>query len=79
MNKKINELLHQAISDVDYIRDPIDNPIKEELAEMFIPDCFAERFAQLLVNECADIFYIDERSEIGNIRDRILNHFGVQP
>jgi zona occludens toxin (predicted ATPase) len=53
MNERINELLSQAISDVDYIRD--DDALNEDLSQMFIPDCFAERFAELIVKECADV------------------------
>ena len=54
MNERIKELLTQAISDVDYIH--FDKAIDEELAQMYIPDCFAERFAELIVEECARDF-----------------------
>jgi hypothetical protein len=52
MNNRIQELLAQAIGDVDYIRhDPV---IDQELSEMFIPDVFAERFAELILANLAD-------------------------
>ena len=50
MNQRIRELAEQAISDVDYIRD--DDFTNEELSTMYIPDCFAEKFAELIVEEC---------------------------
>ena len=50
MNQRIRELVKQAISDVDYIRD--DDFTNEELSKMYIPDCFAEKFAELIVREC---------------------------
>jgi len=53
MNKRIQELFDKAVSDVDYIRD--DEYTNLELQKMYIPDCFAERFAELLVRECARI------------------------
>ena len=53
MNERIQELVNKAISDVDYIRD--DDFTNEELSKMYIPDCFAEKFAELIVRECARI------------------------
>lgn len=52
MNDRLQELLTQAISDVDYIRD--DNELNEELSQMYIPDCFAEKFAELLLRNLAE-------------------------
>lgn len=46
MNKRIRELCSQAISDVDGIQNP-------DTQNMYIPDCFAEKFAELIVQECA--------------------------
>ena len=52
MNERIRELLAQAISDVDYIRnDPV---LDQELSEMFIPDVFAEQFAELLLRNLSE-------------------------
>lgn len=48
MNERIRELCSQAISDVDGIQNP-------DTQHMYIPDCFAEKFAQLIVQECIDI------------------------
>ena len=53
MNQRIRELAEQAISDVDYIRD--DDFTNEELSQMYIPDCFAEKFAELIVRECVQV------------------------
>ena len=71
MNQQIRELTKQAISDVDYIRD--DDFTNEELSKMYIPDCFAEKFAELIVRECIDIAY----SEGDNVAYLAL-YFGVE-
>lgn len=58
MNKRINELLHQAISDVDYIHHgPGAEQLNEELAQMYIPDVFAEKFAELLLRNLSEELY----------------------
>ena len=48
MNERIKELCSQAISDVDGIQNP-------DTQHMYIPDCFRDRFAELIVRECIDI------------------------
>ncbi len=55
MNERIQKLLEQAISDVDYIRD--DPVLDQELSEMFIPDVFAQRFAELLLRNLSEELY----------------------
>lgn len=50
MNERIRELAEQAVKAVD---NPFPgNPLNDELAKMYIPDCFAEKFAELLVRQC---------------------------
>jgi len=78
MNERIQQLLSQAITDVDYIH--FDQAIDEELAQMYIPDCFAERFAQLIVAECIDLSLGSSHrdDDIGAIiANKIKQHFGV--
>ena len=72
MNERIRELMIKAIYDVDRIYDPVDNPLNEEVSKMYIPDCFAEKFAELIVRECADV--------CSNVLDyhAILEKFGVK-
>ena len=48
MNERIRELCSQAISDVDGIQNP-------DTQNMYIPDCFAKKFAELIVRECLNI------------------------
>ncbi len=72
MNERIRELMIRAISDVDSIDDP-------ETRRMYIPNCFAEKFAELMVRECCDIvrqcrFAPDEDA----IVNEIVQHFGVE-
>jgi hypothetical protein len=53
MNERIRQLAEQAVKAVD---NPFPgNPLNDELAKMYIPDCFAEKFAELIVRKCVDI------------------------
>jgi hypothetical protein len=72
MNERITELMIQAISDVDSIDDP-------ETRRMYIPDCFAEKFAELIVRECGIALSPMLRDMIsrGQAYDIIKEHFGV--
>ena len=73
MNERIQELVGQAISDVDYIRD--DDFINEELSKMYIPDCFAEKFAELIVQEC--LSYAKD-GDLDFMKFMIKKQFGVE-
>jgi len=76
MNKRIQELFDKAVSDVDYIRD--DEYTNLELQKMYIPDCFAERFAELLIKECAELA-TKEYNNYGSLHGKdLLEHFGVE-
>jgi hypothetical protein len=72
MNERIIELCSKAISDVDGIQNP-------DTQHMYIPDCFRDRFAELIVRECAGLMD-GRRVEYGNCKDGrvILKHFGVE-
>jgi hypothetical protein len=79
MNERIKELVKQAISEVDYIRD--DEFTNIELQKMYIPDCFSEKFAQLIVGECcsaADDWYHNANKIHWDPAQHIRNHFGVE-
>jgi hypothetical protein len=92
MNNNIRTLVEQAIKEVDNV--DLDSPLLEELEKMYIPDCFAERFTELIVKECIDKIETYEiyigNSPLGElardwtidalveIRDEIKNHFGVE-
>ena len=77
MNERIRELCSQAISDVDGIQNP-------DTQNMYIPDCFAEKFAELIVQECIDIIspYTVRMSRPGEEYlhpiQEIKKHFGVK-
>ena len=68
MNERIRELAEQAVNAVD---NPFPgNPLNDELEKMYIPDCFAEKFAELIVRECVQTlidktpeWYTNEASE----------------
>ena len=84
MNERIREIVNKAISDVDYIRD--DDFTNEELSKMYIPDCFAEKFAELIVRQMLDItdahtevFQTDrDKALIEHIKQSVKQHFGVE-
>ena len=63
MNERIKELLSQA--GVHY--------------EVMPKDTVYEKFAELIVKECAGLFPVDEKSENGYfIGSRIYKHFGIK-
>ena len=86
MNERIKELAEQAISEVDYIRD--DEFTNMELQKMYIPDCFSEKFAELIVRECIEIcdqhpskiFKKEWDADVvaWDITQRIKGRFGVE-
>jgi len=51
MNERIRQLVEQAVVSVDIVTG--NESLDDELAKMYIPDCFAEKFAELIVRECA--------------------------
>ena len=61
MNERIQLLAEQAVKDVDVVHE--DNPFNEELAKMYIPNLFIERFAELIVRECLSELQISKRSD----------------
>jgi len=65
MNEKIKELCSKAISDVDGIQNP-------DTQHMYIPDCFRDRFAELIVRECAELF-VDQKYMILNPNEPFAN------
>ena len=70
MNQRIRELANQMFSMEQF-----------EYAEEFINDEFMEKFAELLVQDCADLFEVewDESKLTGNDVGRVLKkHFGVE-
>ena len=50
MNERIRELVRQAVVAVDIVTG--NEALDDELAKMYIPDCFSEKFAELIVGEC---------------------------
>jgi len=50
MNNIIRNLAEQAIEEIDIVYET--NVLNEELEKMYIPDCFVEMFAELIIQEC---------------------------
>ena len=80
MNERIRELVRQAVVAVDIVTG--NEALDDELAKMYIPDCFSEKLAELIVKECANIDFrrkvgltADDHYEISKV---IKQHFGVE-
>ena len=65
MNERIKELAEQAASDYN------------DANGVFIPDDFIEKFAELIVRECAD-FVRDTATIETLLGDRLKEYFGVE-
>lgn len=52
MNNQLRKIVEQAVSAVDIVTG--NKALDDELAKMYIPDCFAEKLAELIVQGCAD-------------------------
>jgi hypothetical protein len=50
MSERIRELVRQAVVAVDIVTG--NEALDDELAKMYIPDCFSEKLAELIVREC---------------------------
>jgi len=79
MNERIRELVRQAVISVDIVTG--NEALDDELAKMYIPDCFSEKFAELIVKECARV--ADESLNIITMKPEwpskyIKEHFGVE-
>ena len=53
MNNQLRKIVEQAVSAIDIVTG--NEALDDELAKMYIPDCFAEKFAELIVRECVKI------------------------
>lgn len=77
MNDQLRTLVRQAVVAVDIVTG--NEALDDELAKMYIPDCFAEKFAELIVRECASLFprtFTNEQYQ-RRIDKTILNHFEI--
>jgi hypothetical protein len=81
MNERIQQLAEQARQ---YAEDKQNNPLK-----IYTLDCFNEKFAQLIVQECLDIAknwddqlvnanLVKESNAVGIVAYRIARQFGVK-
>ena len=86
MNERIRELVRQAVESVDIVTG--NESLDDELAKMYIPDCFSEKFAELIVRECLKIcqnhpsiiFKNEWDADVvsTDIVSRLESHFGVE-
>jgi hypothetical protein len=81
MNERIRELVRQAVITVDIVTG--NEALDDELAKMYIPDCFSEKFAELIVAECIEQLNIPNvptpiSAGLNLGRVAIKEHFGVK-
>ena len=75
MNNQLRKIVGQAVSAVDIVTG--NEALDDELAKMYIPDCFAEKFAELILKEC--LKYIDDSfGDIDYVKFMIKRNFGVE-
>ena len=75
MNDQLRTLVRQAVVAVDIVTG--NEALDDELAKMYIPDCFAEKFAELILKEC--LKYIDDSfGDIDYVKFMIKRNFGVE-
>ena len=72
MNERIRELAEQA-REFATTRHPISN-----ITLIFDKDKFEEKFAKLIVRECAEICYNRDYTDGSRYGDDICEHFGVE-
>jgi hypothetical protein len=87
MNNQLRKIVEQAVSAVDIVTG--NEALDDELAKMYIPDCFAEKFAELIVKECMRMCEVTEMSFVTHgcdveasgaitVKQFIAEHFGVE-
>ena len=76
MNNQLRKIVEQAVSAVDIVTG--NEALDDELAKMYIPDCIAEKFAELIVRECAKVADLADENKCEWIGGNILTHFGVE-
>ena len=77
MNNQLRKIVEQAVSAVDIVTG--NEALDDELAKMYIPDCFAEKFAELIVEEVYDyILNATMYDEPFPFREDVKKHFGVE-
>ena len=74
MNNQLRKIVEQAVSAVDIVTG--NEALDDELAKMYIPDCFAEKFAELIIRKC-----ISKAEDYGlgvDAVEQLKEHFGVE-
>lgn len=74
--KKIEDLCRKAILEVDGIKNP-------DTQNMYIPDCFRDEFARLVIDECVKVCLSERDPSNLNYKpsakfaEAIKRHFGL--
>jgi hypothetical protein len=77
MNERIRELVRQAVESVDIVTG--NESLDDELAKMYIPDCFSEKFAELIVKETMQVVANQlPGNQYLDVAHAVIEHFGVE-
>jgi hypothetical protein len=78
MNNQLRKIVEQAVSAIDIVTG--NEALDDELAKMYIPDCFAEKFAELIVEKCAGIIESQDVDPSFKLRMSwaVKQYFGVE-
>jgi hypothetical protein len=85
MNEHIKLLVEQSVKSIDIVTG--NELLDYELYKMYIPDCFAKKFAELIVRECVTVMYDSaiKRKVPPDLNQTptyyavaVLEHFGVE-
>ena len=87
MNERIRELAEQAsneyLSEMEPVTDTLSTAKRNELAQKakqagigIIPHGFSEKFAELIVRECAD--FLKDKLDDHFAAEQLEEHFGVE-
>ena len=71
MNERIQQLKHQASLWCDM-------NIPDQFGEYGYGEAWEDKFAELIVRECADICYNREYTDGSRYGDEIIEHFGAK-
>ena len=75
MNDQLRTLVRQAVVAVDIVTG--NEALDDELAKMYIPDCFVEKFAELIIKETLQVARAG--IEYGNgMEDAVYKYFNIK-
>jgi hypothetical protein len=68
MNERIRRLMEQAVISID----------GQTFGKTYIPDAFTEKFAEMIVRQCAELANEETSLPYDSYSEKIKRHFGVE-